>query len=134
MMTEPLSEYVKTRLQLADEMLTDAKLLFSNNRLKSAADRAYYSMFHGAQAALAANGIKAPRTHRGLRSEFSKHLVRTGIIERDYSRDLTLAHEMRQESSYEAYATLHADAVAQLIAKAERFLERINRLVSRGER
>lgn len=133
MMTEPLSEYVKTRLQLADDMLTDARLLFNNNRLKSAADRAYYSMFHAAQAALATHGIRVPRTHRGLRSQFGEHLVATGIIEREYSRDLTLAHEMRQESTYEAYATISVTAVAELIGKAEKFLQRIGQLVHRGQ-
>lgn len=133
MIMEPLSEYVKTRLRLADDMLTDARLLFNNNRLKSAADRAYYSMFHAAQAALATHGIRPPRSHRGLRSQFGKHLVTTGIIEREYSKDLTHAYEMRQESTYEAYATLSVDAVATLIGRAEKFLERINRLVERAQ-
>ena len=107
----------------------DARLLFGHGRLKSAADRAYYSMFHCAQAALAALGITAPRSHRGLRSQFGKHLVVTGIIEREYARDLTLAHEMRQEGTYEAFTTMSADGVAELVARAESFLERVKLLV-----
>lgn len=120
-------------MRLAEEMLADARLLFGGDRLKSAADRAYYSMFHCAQAVLAAQGIIAPRSHRGLRSQFGKHLVVTGIIEREYARDLTLAHEMRQEGTYEAYATMSADSVAELIARAEKFLERMKPLVRKEE-
>jgi uncharacterized protein (UPF0332 family) len=129
MTTERLSEYARTRLRLAEEMLADARLLLGDGRLKSAADRAYYSMFHSAQAALAAQGIAAPRSHRGLRSQFGKHLVVTGIIEREYARDLTLAHEMRQEGTYEAYAAMSVDSVAELVARAQKLLERVNLLV-----
>ena len=129
MTLEPSSEYVQTRLQLADDMLADARLLFTNSRLKSAADRAYYGMFHAAQAALGSQGVKAARSHRGLRSQFSEHLVATGILEKEYSKDLTFAHERRQESTYEAYGAIGDSDVAELIAKAEKFVSRIRRLV-----
>src|SRR3990172_6816347 len=65
---EPLSEYARTRLELAREMLADAKSLCDEGRLRSAADRAYYTMFHAAQAALAGRGEKAPRAPKGLRA------------------------------------------------------------------
>ena len=129
MTTERSSEYARTRLRLAEEMLADARLLLGDGRLKSAADRAYYSMFHSAQAALAAQGITAPRSHRGLRSQFGKHLVVPGIIEREYARDLTLAHEMRQEGTYEAYATMSVDSAADLVGRAGKLLERVTLLV-----
>ncbi len=86
-------------------------------------------MFHAAQAALAKHGSKAPRTHRGLRSQFSERLVASGVLEREYSRDLTKAFEVRQECTYEAYASLSRDEVHDLLARAVRFLERIKKLV-----
>jgi len=121
-------------LELAEEMLADAKALHAEGRLRSAADRAYcrYSIFHAAQAALAKHGLKAPRTHKGLRSQFGERLIATGILEREYSRDLTKAFEMRQESTYEAYGSVTGDEMADLIARAERFVARIRALV--GER
>jgi len=132
MMMEPLSEYGRTRLELAEEMLADAKALHAEGRLRSAADRAYYSIFHAAQAALAKHGLKALRTHKGLRSQFGERLIATGILGREYSRDLTKAFEMRQESTYEAYGSVTGDEMADLIARAERFVARIRALV--GER
>ena len=133
MTTEPLSEYGRTRLELAEEMLADAKALYDQGRLRSAADRAYCSIFHAAQAALARHGVKAPRTHKGLRSQFGEKLIATGVLEREYSRDLTKAFEMRQESTYEAYSSAAEDEVADLIARGERFLRRVRAFVS-GER
>ncbi len=134
MMTEPLSEYGRTRLELAEEMLADAKALYNEGRLRSAADRAYYSIFHAAQAALAKHGLKAPRPHKGLRSQFGEQLIATGILERGYSRDLTKALEMRQESTYEAYGSVTGDEVADLIARAEKSLQRIRAFVMSGKR
>jgi uncharacterized protein (UPF0332 family) len=103
-------------------MLKDAKRLYEEKSLRSAADRAYYSMFHAAHAALAHQGVKAPRSHR--------ELVSTGVIEREYSRDLTKAHEARQESTYEAYGQIDDQEVADLISGAEGFLARIKRLTT----
>jgi len=117
-------------LELAEEMLADALALHKEGRLRSAADRAYYSIFHAAQAALASRGLKAPRTHKGLRSQFGEQLISTGMLERDYSRDLTKAFEMRQESTYEAYGLVAGDEVSDLIGRAERFLKRIKGFVS----
>ncbi len=114
-------------------MLADAKSLCDQGRLRSAADRAYYTMFHAAQAALAGRGEKAPRTHKGLRSMFGERLVATGLIEREYSRDLTKAFEMRQESTYEAYGVATEAEADDLIGRAERFLTRVEALLG-GQR
>lgn len=110
-------------------MLADAKSLCDEGRLRSAADRAYYTMFHAAQAALAGRGEKAPRTHKGLRSMFGERLVAAGLVEREYSRDLTKAFEMRQESTYEAYGAITGDEVADLVQTAARFVDRVEALV-----
>jgi uncharacterized protein (UPF0332 family) len=117
-------------LEKAGKMLSDAKLLQDQGRMESAADRAYYSMLHAAQAALAALGKKAPRSHRGLRSQFGQHLVSTGLVEREYARDLTKAHEVRQESTYEAHTSTGEDEMADLITRAERFVTRMTRLAT----
>jgi uncharacterized protein (UPF0332 family) len=120
-----LSEYGRTRLEKADKMLSDTAMLIGAGRFESAADRAYYAMFHAAQAALVAVGVKAPRTHRGLRSQFGERLVTTGLIEREFSRDLTKAHEVRLESTYEAYAAMDEGEARTMLEAADRFVTRI---------
>lgn len=130
----PSSEYARTRLELATNMLSDAKFLLGQGRLSSAVDRAYYAMFHAAQAALAAAGVKAPRSHRGLRNQFGEHVVATGLVEREYARDLTKASEVRQEATYEAYAPAPtADEATDLVERADRFLKRVTILIGEAK-
>jgi len=45
MTTESSQEYVNEQFRLADEALSDARYLLNDNRLKAAANRAYYAMF-----------------------------------------------------------------------------------------
>ncbi len=47
MTAEPSGDYVREQLRLAEEALSDARYLLEDNRLKAAANRAYYAMFHG---------------------------------------------------------------------------------------
>ncbi|MDO8614226.1 MAG: HEPN domain-containing protein [Dehalococcoidia bacterium] len=114
---------------MADQMLSDARLLRERGHMSSAADRAYYAMFHAAHAALAASGFAAPRTHKGLRSQFGQQLVSKGAVEREYSKDLTKAFEIRLESTYEAFAEVDPRDSADLVDRAERFVGRIKMLV-----
>ena len=110
-------------LQAASEMLSDARLMYENTRLKSAADRAYYAMFHAAQAALAAEVERLPKSHSGTRTLFAQHLIATNRLDRSLSRDLTYAFELRQSSAYEVEATFGLEAVEEIIARAERFVQ-----------
>lgn len=50
MTTEPSPVYVQRELQSADEALSDAVYLLQAGRLRAAANRAYYAMFHAVQA------------------------------------------------------------------------------------
>ena len=78
-------------MQLAEEMLADARFMRDSGRLKSAADRAYYAMFHAVQAALSQTGARPPKTHKGVRTLFARHVVATKKVPRTLSQDLTFA-------------------------------------------
>jgi uncharacterized protein (UPF0332 family) len=66
-------------MQKAARSLSAARLLLDNNYTDEACSRAYYAMFDAARAALiaAAAPVEAEvaRTHRGLMSAFSQHIV-----------------------------------------------------------
>ena len=49
---------VKEEIKLAVEMLNDAQLMYTNKRLKSTVNRAYYAMFHITKAALLSRGTE----------------------------------------------------------------------------
>jgi len=92
-------------LELADEFLSDAKLSLEHARLRSAINNAYYAMFHASRAILASKVISPPKTHKGLREMLGKEIIMTGVLEKEYGRDLSEAFEMRQASTYDIYAS-----------------------------
>ena len=128
MTTGPSPEYVRRHLQLADEAVDDARYLLQGNRLKAAATRAYYAMYHAVIAALAGAGVGIPRTHSGAISLFGRHFVRTGRIGRQFSRDLQDAYNLRQQSDYEAYAEIASLQCKDAVKKAEAFVAQLKAL------
>lgn len=69
-------EYAREQLRLADEVLSDAGYLLDDNRLRAAANRAYYAMFHATQATLSHVEVSAPKTHAGTINLFGKHIIK----------------------------------------------------------
>lgn len=123
---------MKEHLKLSKEFLEDAKKLFKFKSLRSAADRAYYAMYHAAQAVLLSKGIKA-RTHKGTILEFGKNVVEKGLISKEYGRWLTEALDIRLSGTYNIYAVFGEDAVKEIIEKAERFVKEIEKILEANE-
>lgn len=91
---------VAARLLKGDEMLADARLMLQNGHLKSAANRAYYAIYHAAQVSLAQEVARLPESHKGIRALFARYYVATHRVDRSLSRDLTFTFELGQASSY----------------------------------
>ncbi len=68
----------------ARRAVLSAKMLLDAGDADGACNRAYYAMFDAARAALIASGApvvaELVRTHNGLISAFSLHLVKTGRV------------------------------------------------------
>jgi uncharacterized protein (UPF0332 family) len=71
-------------LAKAIQASASAQLLLNAGDFDGACNRAYYAMFDAARAALLASGAKVEpgiaKTHSGLISAFSLHLVKTGRV------------------------------------------------------
>lgn len=66
-----------------------------------ACNRAYYAMFDAARAALLISGVmESTRTHSGLISVFSLHLVKTGRVPVELGKSLNKAEELRLMADY----------------------------------
>jgi uncharacterized protein (UPF0332 family) len=122
MTMEPSPEYVRQELQLANEALDDAEFLLQDDRLKAAANRAYYAMFYAVRAALASAGVERPRSHRGAINLFIRHWVRTDKVDQVLAKDLQDAFDLRQKGDYDVYAVLGGEVVRETIEKAKTFV------------
>jgi hypothetical protein len=125
---ETSRNFVEASLERAEKALKSAKLLEENGELEDAASRAYYAMFHAARALLFSKGVSA-RTHRGTISLFGEKIVKQGILNEEFADMLRKAFDLRQKSDYELYSELDAELVKETIKNAEKFIQKVKRLV-----
>ena len=113
--TKSSEKFVKASLKRAEKALKSARILLENNELEDAVSRAYYAMFHAAQAVLVWMGISPSRTHRGLRNSFGKNVVLKGLCDKRFGKMLTKGFNMRQVGTYTIDAHFDKESVKELI-------------------
>jgi uncharacterized protein (UPF0332 family) len=88
----------------AETAVASAQLLLATGDIDGACNRAYYAMFDAARAALMVSSApvepEIARTHSGLISAFSLHLVKTGKVPLALGRALNRQHEIRLIADY----------------------------------
>lgn len=88
----------------AFQAASSAKMLLESGDTDGACNRAYYAMFDAARAALLAADApiksEVTRTHGGLITAFSMHLVKTGRVRIELGRALNRAEELRLVADY----------------------------------
>lgn len=81
-----------------------ARVLLDAGDADGACNRAYYAMFDAARAALLASGApvepEIARTHSGLISAFSLHLVKTGRVPVELGKALNKVEDLRLVADY----------------------------------
>ncbi len=103
-----------------------AEVLLRAGDMDGACNRAYYAMFDAARAALLAS--KAPvepeiaRTHGGLITAFSMHLVKTGRVNIAHGKALNKVEELRLVADYLGDA-VEAENATWAVAQAKEFVE-----------
>lgn len=103
-----------------------ARILFNAGDVDGACSRAYYAMFDAARAALLAANAPVPadigKTHSGLISAFSLHLVKDGPVSSDLGKMLNRALEIRLVADYKGESVELSDA-RELIEQAVVFVD-----------
>lgn len=88
----------------ADRALGSARALLDRGDADGACNRAYYAMFDAARAALIASNApveaEVARTHSGLITAFSLHLVKPGVIAVEHGRALNKVEDLRLIADY----------------------------------
>lgn len=91
-------------LQKAERALTSARVLLDLGDVDGACNRAYYAMFDAARAALiATNAPTAPeiaKTHSGLITAFSLHLVKSGQVPVEFGKAFNRVADIRLVADY----------------------------------
>ncbi|MCB0209711.1 MAG: HEPN domain-containing protein [Anaerolineae bacterium] len=126
------SDVIHRWIDQSEESLAAAKLLLDAGYLNDATSRAYYSIFQAAKAALLSINIET-RSHTGVFNQLGKHLVQTGYLDKNLSRILASAYQLRQESDYKIHLLKinHVD-VETVIVDAEKFVAEIKNFLSKS--
>jgi uncharacterized protein (UPF0332 family) len=131
MMTENIQALVTYRLEQADESLEAARILLGNNLIRPSVNRAYYAMFY-AVLALLAQGKKETSKHSGAIALFDRDFVKQGIFQKEYSRWLHDAFDLRQRSDYAAEYHASPEDAESTLNNAETFVAKVKDVLSRA--
>ncbi len=79
-----------------------------------------------ASAALFAKSIVRSK-HSAVEAAFSQYLVKPGEIEPEFSRIYQMTRRQREEADYADEPVVDEDSAKQILADAERFVDRLER-------
>jgi uncharacterized protein (UPF0332 family) len=106
-------------------------LLLSAGDPEGACNRAYYAMFDSTRAALLqiAPHFLEVKTHGGLISAFSQHLVKPGHIFVKLGKAINATEDMRMAADYKSESINHESAI-WAVGEAHRFVEAVRRFMA----
>lgn len=116
------------RLETAEQKIEAAYYLLKGGYYKDAISRAYYSMYHAAQALLESEDIEA-KTHTGLIRTIGKEFVKPNRIQKSLGKALSMAEEDRESADYGVDVDFTEEEAKERIEDAEKFLEKSKELL-----
>ncbi|HUS60047.1 MAG TPA: HEPN domain-containing protein [Nevskiaceae bacterium] len=125
-----MAKTVEALLSLAREKLSAADGLSRMGFYRDAISRAYYGMYHGAQALLLAYGKRAIG-HAGTISAFNHHFVKTDKISKKFTKWFSALKESREFADYEGLKKFTKGDVRKAIKEVEEFLKEVEKLVKK---
>jgi uncharacterized protein (UPF0332 family) len=123
-------DLIQYRLNKAKTTLQEAKSLADSGFWNGAVNRLYYSCFY-AVIALLAQSDNSARTHNGVRSEFFRLYIKSGILDKGYSSLYSNLMGKRHEIDYGDFQQFEKEDILPLINRAEEFITRIKELIEK---
>jgi uncharacterized protein len=125
----------KTTQKLLEKSTRSARAaehLAKDGDAEFAVGRAYYAMFHAAQALLNEKSLKF-RRHSGVHNAFAEQFVKTGLIHNKYYRWLVAAFNKRIAGDYDIESDLTVEDASLLIGQAYEFLDAAKQFLEKKE-
>ena len=117
-----MKEEVRKLFNKAKRALRAAETLLQAGDGESATGRAYYAMFHTAQALLRERDLRF-RKHGSVHAAYGKHFAKTGVLDPKFHRWLLAAFNKRIKSDYDIDSVIDKEAARQTIKQAREFME-----------
>ena len=128
-MPDNRKELMKFRLEMAEERLHSSKVLLEAGSYKDSIGRSYNAMFTAVRALLAMEGQDFSK-HAGVIAYFQKEFVKTGKVDRKYSKYISQAFQIRNNTDYADFFIVSAQDAKEQYEKAKEFLKVIVKYLS----
>lgn len=114
-------EIIKGYLEKAEKKLEVAEKLLKSGDYEDAVSRAYYAVFHAAQALLLTEGEKA-ETHKGVVTLFGLLFVKTGKFKKNLGKYLANLKDDRESGDYEIFSYIDRETAETALIEARAFI------------
>jgi uncharacterized protein (UPF0332 family) len=121
-------DLINYRLEKSSTTFQEAKALSQNGFWGGAANRLYYSCFYAVIALLVKDDINAS-THNGVRNEFFKLYIKSGVLDKRFGSLYSNLMGNRQESDYSDFHDFSREEILPLFGEVEIFLTTLQDLI-----
>ncbi len=108
--------------------MIEASFALENRLWNLCVNRLYYAAFYAVTALLLKNGYKT-LTHKGVRTLFAQHFVKTEILGIELNDLYNQLFDKRQTGDYADFTDYTQEDVEPLIAPTESFIYQIKQLI-----
>ncbi len=124
MLPDNRKELMRYRLEMAEERLKSSKVLLDAGSYKDSIGRSYYAMFTAVRALLAVDGQDFSK-HAGVIAYFQKEYIKSGKIEKKYSKYISQAFQIRNNTDYADFFIVSMQDAQEQYERAKEFFEMI---------
>lgn len=121
-------DYIKYRIERAEETIDEVQTHIENRFWNTALNRMYYACFYAVSALLAKENIEIS-SHSGVRLKFGEHFVKTGRFDRDLAKHFTELFEKRHKGDYNDFYDFDEETVQRLYPVFIKFIEEIKKIL-----
>jgi uncharacterized protein (UPF0332 family) len=122
------NDYIKYRLQRANETISEIKILIDNKLWNTAINRMYYACFYAVGALLVKHGVETS-SHSGSRQKFGQLFIHTGFISKDLGKHYSELFEKRQKGDYNDFFDVDEETVLRLYQPSVDFVKEIEKQI-----
>lgn len=121
---EEKDNYVKYRLEKAEETYEVAELLIENEKWNSAVNRLYYASFY-AVTGLLVNTEITTKSHSGVKTQFFLNFIKRGIIDQELGKLYGDLFDWRQKGDYGDFFDFEEKDVRPLLEPTRKLIDQI---------
>lgn len=118
-------ELIKYRIEQADASIEEARVLMDKGMsLRSVMNRLYYAMFYSVLALLQEKQLGTAK-HMGAISLFDKEFIKNSTFDKNLSKTLHRAFELRQKGDYMEQVEVTQSDIDEILPKTIDFVSKI---------